>query len=533
MEGEEVQYTLSLRDLLRDKLQASHHEAERLESTIDKVKEGLSVLGVGFAVFKGVEFIHEGVHAFHEFEQQMAQVEAGLESTGGAAGVSKEHIEEMLSTMSAKMKYGKADLAGMTAQMLSFGGLTKENFDGIAMSIANVATRTKSDVESTAIAFGKAMDNPAEGIKKLSRMGVLFSKQQEAAIDKLVAKGDIVKAQQIMLTEIQNKYGGSAEAAFNADPLARYNKMMGSVKMTVGELATDLLSSLMPAIEGFGSIVKAGAKDVKDFVHWMKEGGPAATALEAGIGTIAAAYVGYNALLAANIALEKGAALWKGASAVASELLLAWDMARAEGMGVVTAAQWALNVAMDANPIGIIVMGIAALVAGLVYAYEKSETFRGAVWALWEVVKTAGTMIIDFYKNVYKVIHGVFTLDLNEIKTGLSGVVGFYTEAGSKIATAMKKGYDEGVSDFNSKAAKTGEKKTEIHGVTGAPGAPGADAPKAKGNQAITVNVTIGNQIGSFTLNASGITETVDGMKRAVANALLEAVNDASMMVSI
>lgn len=44
-----------------------------------------------------------------------------------------------------------------------------------------------------------------------------------------------------------------------------------------------------------------------------------------------------------------------------------------------TAAQWALNAALTANPIGLIVLAIAALVAGLVLAYKNSETFREVV----------------------------------------------------------------------------------------------------------------------------------------------------------
>lgn len=49
---------------------------------------------------------------------------------------------------------------------------------------------------------------------------------------------------------------------------------------------------------------------------------------------------------------------------------------------------WALDAAMAANPVGLIVLGIAALVAGLVYAYQNSETFR-------DVVKAVGVALKD------------------------------------------------------------------------------------------------------------------------------------------
>ena len=52
-----------------------------------------------------------------------------------------------------------------------------------------------------------------------------------------------------------------------------------------------------------------------------------------------------------------------------------------------TAAQWLLNAALDANPIGIVVMALGALVGALIYAYNHSEDFRRIVNLLWEAFK--------------------------------------------------------------------------------------------------------------------------------------------------
>src|SRR5688572_10113358 len=51
------------------------------------------------------------------------------------------------------------------------------------------------------------------------------------------------------------------------------------------------------------------------------------------------------------------------------------------------AMQWLLNAAMTANPIGLVVVGIAALTAGVIIAYKKSETFRNGVNAAWAALK--------------------------------------------------------------------------------------------------------------------------------------------------
>lgn len=58
-------------------------------------------------------------------------------------------------------------------------------------------------------------------------------------------------------------------------------------------------------------------------------------------------------------------------------------------------AQWAMNAALAANPIGLVVLAIVALVAGFVLAYKKSETFRNIVQAVGRV----GAAAIGFLVN--------------------------------------------------------------------------------------------------------------------------------------
>lgn len=57
------------------------------------------------------------------------------------------------------------------------------------------------------------------------------------------------------------------------------------------------------------------------------------------------------------------------------------------------AAQWALNAAITANPIGIIVVAIAALVAGFIYLWNNVEGFRNFWIGLWEAIKTAAVWV--------------------------------------------------------------------------------------------------------------------------------------------
>ncbi|MEE6725563.1 tape measure protein [Pediococcus acidilactici] len=69
-----------------------------------------------------------------------------------------------------------------------------------------------------------------------------------------------------------------------------------------------------------------------------------------------------------------------------------------------TAAQWLFNAAMDANPIGIAVVAIGALTAGLVLAYKHIKPFRDAVNKAFKSVASFGKGIAKWGSNVGKSI---------------------------------------------------------------------------------------------------------------------------------
>jgi uncharacterized membrane protein YgcG len=83
------------------------------------------------------------------------------------------------------------------------------------------------------------------------------------------------------------------------------------------------------------------------------------------------------------------------------------------------AAQWLVNAAMSANPIGIVVVALAALAAGLVYAYKNSETFRNICDAAFKAV---GKIINWLWTTIYR---PVFKFMLAAISTVANGFADF------------------------------------------------------------------------------------------------------------
>ncbi len=106
-----------------------------------------------------------------------------------------------------------------------------------------------------------------------------------------------------------------------------------------------------------------------------------------------AATVTSTTVTEANTAATNIGTLAKLKNVAQTILLKAAEVAGIVVRGIATAAQWALNVAMDANPLGIIILLLALLVGAIIYAYKHSETFRKIVQAAWAGIKAAALAV--------------------------------------------------------------------------------------------------------------------------------------------
>ena len=91
-------------------------------------------------------------------------------------------------------------------------------------------------------------------------------------------------------------------------------------------------------------------------------------------------------------------------------------------MGISTAAQWALNAAMTANPIGIVVVAIGALVGAFIVLWNKSEGFRNFWINLWEKVKAIVTSAWEGIKAGFEKIKNGISAVKEKVSTMWNGV---------------------------------------------------------------------------------------------------------------
>ena len=177
------------------------------------------------------------IKAFDEQEKAIAQVEAGLKSTGNTVGFTSEKLQEMAADLQKTTLFGDEEiLKGATAQLLTFTNITGEQFKKTQAVALDLATRLDGDLKSASIMLGKALNDPVANLSALSRAGIQFSEEQKATVKSMVETNDLAGAQTLILAELEKQYGGSAEAAAQAGlgPITQLKNQLSDLSEQIG-----------------------------------------------------------------------------------------------------------------------------------------------------------------------------------------------------------------------------------------------------------------------------------------------------------
>lgn len=192
-----------------------------------------------------------GVKELSSVQAAMAQTEAAIRSTGGAAGISAKGVRDLAATLQQKSAVDAEVIQSGANLLLSFtnirnvAGENNDIFNRANMTALDLSRAFGQDLKSSAIQLGKALNDPIQGVSALSRVGVQFTDVQKNQIKVLVESGNTLEAQKVILKELETQVGGSAEA---------YSKTLGGslelMKINVEDLAGALIETLQPAITG-------------------------------------------------------------------------------------------------------------------------------------------------------------------------------------------------------------------------------------------------------------------------------------------
>jgi hypothetical protein len=204
----------------------------------------------GAAAFGGlVATVKVGIDEFMEAQKVMAQTNAVLKSTGGAAKVTATQITDLSSSI-MKMT-GIDDEAIQAGQnlLLTFTKIRNETgkgndiFDQATLAMTDLSVAMGQDLKSSAILVGKALNDPIKGVGALSKAGVQFTKGQKETIQSLVDSGNVMGAQKMILRELETQFAGSAAAAGKTLP-----GQLNILKQTFSNLAGELVSGFLPSV---------------------------------------------------------------------------------------------------------------------------------------------------------------------------------------------------------------------------------------------------------------------------------------------
>lgn len=254
---------------------ASQAVLELLIQLKDQASAGLSSLGGALSSIGGIAGgvalggivalgagIASGIGDAREAALIMAQTEAVIKSTGGAADVSAQQVADYAGSLSAaagQSLFGDSQIQESTNLLLTFTNIKAKTLEAATAISVDMAQAMGGAPKDAAIQLGKALNDPIAGITALSRVGVSFTDEQKEQIRVMQEAGDIAGAQAIILAELNKEFGGSAKAAADADGgWTQFNDRMGELWESIGakllpiltQFAGFLNDTLMPLIEG-------------------------------------------------------------------------------------------------------------------------------------------------------------------------------------------------------------------------------------------------------------------------------------------
>lgn len=231
---------------------------------------GLLVAGLGVAgIAVGVgEIFKTGFKEAMAAESMNAQFTAGIKSTGNAAHLSVKSMDELAASIAGYSGQSYESI-GKTEQLLqTFVNIKNVGpnkiFDQATTAAADMAAKMGGDASGMAIKLGKALNDPVKGMTALSRVGVQFTQEQKDSIKTMVAHGDTMGAQKVILGELSKEFGGAASAAGGtlAGSLARTKVAFGELSKGVVE---GILPIITPAITGMASGLTKAMPSIKAF----------------------------------------------------------------------------------------------------------------------------------------------------------------------------------------------------------------------------------------------------------------------------
>lgn len=183
------------------------------------------------------------ISAASESQQVEAQLNATLESTKFAAGMSADELDRLAGKLSRLTAIDDELIMSGETLMLTFTRIGEDVFPEAMAAALDMSVKLDQDLKGSVIQLGKALNDPIQGITALRRVGVSFTDAQMDMIKQMVEANDVLGAQKLILEELNTEFGGSAQAAADT-----YAGKIKKLENNMGNLAEKAGNVLLPAL---------------------------------------------------------------------------------------------------------------------------------------------------------------------------------------------------------------------------------------------------------------------------------------------
>lgn len=246
-----------------------------------------AAVGVGLALA-----LKAGVQGLGDMQKVMAQTDAALKSTKNAAKTSSAEIRQLAESIEAKTGIDADAIQTGQNLLLTFtkirneAGKNNDIFNQASKTAVDLSVAFGTDMKSASLQLGKALNDPVRGVTALQRSGISFTQAQKDQIKALVESGDILKAQKLILGEVNTQVEGSAEAYGKTFPgqVERAKRAFEGLTETLAGPFMGILSESLegllgvfnnPAVQaGIKSFAEGLARTLQQAVTWVRANWP-------------------------------------------------------------------------------------------------------------------------------------------------------------------------------------------------------------------------------------------------------------------
>ena len=439
---------------------------KKLGSAAKSVAKGVGLLGAavtGAAVVIG----KNAVEAASDLGESINAINVTFgEASEGILQLSKD-ASTAVGLSSTEFNAFAVQFAGFTSQIAGSEGDIVAVTDELTTRIADFASVMNLDVPDAAAVFQSSLAGQTEPIRAfgidLSAAAVELYALESGLVSSKDEMTEAIKVQARyeLLMESTEKMAG--DFANTSDSLANQQRILAA---EFDNAQARLGQYLLPAMEAFvGVLVEDGIPALNGLIDWLgPKLEPAAEAFADNVSNARVQIIEFKDSIGEtsdmirdrfNTQVEKATGFVKeyedelvvagAAIGTITTGLIAYQTATAAQRGVtvaLTAAQVALNVAMSANPVAVVILAIAGLVAGLVAAYMKFESFRNIVNTVWEAIQTAAGVVVDFVEGAWTSLIDAFDKVMPYIEATIDVLSDTFTAVWGTVSDAVSAFFD-------------------------------------------------------------------------------------------